>query len=249
MPTLKHICRHPVKSLGEEALDRIAVTAGAHLPWDRRWAIAHGRSEHDFEAEEYVRSRSYVIQTTTPALSQTQISFDERSGILGLSHPVLGELNVNPVTESDRLTDWIAPIADPAGPPPYRLAERRGAGMTDFPDTHISIGSLSSLRALEQMAGCKLDLIRFRMNFWVDGFAPWEELDWIDDEITVGGVQLKVLDPVKRCTATHANPATGTTDIAVTRLLYDRFQHMNFGIYATALTSGEVNVGDEVIAS
>lgn len=248
MPTLEHICRHPVKSLGEEAVDRITVTAGAHLPWDRRWAIAHGRTEHDFAAQEYVRSRSYVIQTTTPALARTKVSFDDASGVLSLNHPDLGEIGVNPATEPDRLTDWIAPIAAPAGPPPYRLAERRGAGMTDFPDTHISVGSLSSLRALEQMAGRKLDLIRFRMNFWVEGFAPWEELDWLGEEISIGDVRLKVLDPVKRCTATHANPASGVADTEVTRLLHGRFRHMNFGIYATPLNNGEVAVGDKVIA-
>jgi uncharacterized protein YcbX len=246
VPKLEHIFRHPVKGLGEEAVEQIAVTTGAHLPWDRRWAIAHGETLHDFAAEEYVRSRSYIIQTTTPSLSRTQITFDEVSGILHLSHPELGEISVSPTASPDRLTNWVSPIAAPAGPPPYRLAERRGAGMTDFPDTHISIGSLSSLRALEQMAGCKLDLIRFRMNFWVDGFAPWEEQEWVGGEIAVGDVKLKLLDPVKRCMATHANPNTGRTDTEVTRLLHSRFGHLNFGIYATAMTSGDVAVGNKV---
>lgn len=248
MATLDRICRHPVKSLGEETIDRVTLEAGRHMPWDRVWAIAHGRSEFDHDNPAYVRSRNFVIQSTNPALAQIACAFDEAAEALTLAHPALGEITVRPGGGGDLLTDWIAPIAGASGPPPYRLAARPGAGMTDFPETHISIGSLASLRALEQMAGASLAHIRFRMNLWVEGLAPWEEFDWLDREIAVGPARLKVIDRVTRCNATNASPETGRRDTDIPRLLHGRFGHMDFGVYAQVTQGGEIRAGDEVRA-
>ena len=38
--TLAHIFRHPIKAHGREALASVLLSAGACLPWDRRWAVA-----------------------------------------------------------------------------------------------------------------------------------------------------------------------------------------------------------------
>ena len=158
-------------------------------------------------------------------------------------------MTLAPETEGARLTDWLAPIAAPSGPPPYRLIRLPGGqALTDFPDTHYSIGNLASLRALEEMAGRKLEHIRFRMNLWIDGAAPWEEFDWIDREIAIGPARFRVIDPVGRCNATNADPATGTRTTDLTRVLHARFRHMDFGVYAQAASDGELRIGDGVSA-
>ena len=38
---LAHICRHPIKGHGREDLASVRLLAGACLPWDRHWAVAH----------------------------------------------------------------------------------------------------------------------------------------------------------------------------------------------------------------
>jgi uncharacterized protein len=38
---LAHIVRHPIKSHGREEMGRVTLTAGACLPYDRHWAVAH----------------------------------------------------------------------------------------------------------------------------------------------------------------------------------------------------------------
>lgn len=245
--TLAAIYRHPVKSLGEEALSRVAVAAGRAMPWDRVWAIAHGKSTFDPLEPAWVESKTNIIQSTNPNLARIVCAFSEATGKLALSHPDLGDVVADPETEGERLAEWLAPIAAPSGPPPYRVIRAPGGqALTDFPDTHFAIGNLASLRALEEMAGRTLEHIRFRMNLWIDGAAPWEEFEWEGREVMIGTARLKITGMVKRCAATHANPATGKRDVEVTRILYDRFGHMNFGVYAQVVEAGRIAEGAEV---
>jgi uncharacterized protein YcbX len=38
---LAQIWRHPIKGHGREALPAVTLSAGATLPFDRAWAVAH----------------------------------------------------------------------------------------------------------------------------------------------------------------------------------------------------------------
>ncbi len=246
MIRLEDIRRNPVKGLGQESLQSALLTIGRPLGWDRVWAVTHGNSDFDDDKPVWVKAGNHVIQNSNPALAQITCRYDEAAGELTLTHPDLGEVTAKPASDGQRIVDWIAPIAAPSGPPPYRIVSVPGGNLHDFEDTHLSIGNRASLRALEGMAGAPLDPIRFRMNLWIDGAAPWEELDWNGGEITLGAALLKIIDRVARCQATNANPATGKRDTDITRLLYDRFGHMDFGVYAQVIEGGEITVGDVV---
>ncbi len=246
MIRLEEIRRNPVKGLGQECLQTTLLTTGRPIGWDRVWAVTHGDSEFDDTNPAWVRSRNHVIQSTSSALAQITCRYDEPSGELTLAHPDLGEVTANPVTNGQRIADWLAPIAAPSGPPPYRMVSVPGGNLHDFEDTHISIGNLASLRALEEMAGMPLERIRFRMNFWVDGAAPWEEFDWDGGEVAIGDARLKIVGRVKRCNATNADPKTGKRNTEIPKLLYERFRHMDFGVYAQVLEGGEITIGDAI---
>lgn len=245
MGQLAGIRRHPVKGLGDETLDRVTLSAGRHVPLDRVWAVAHGRSAFDPAAPEWVARKNFVVQANSPELSRIACAAGEASGRLSFTHPALGALDADPEAEGAKIAEWIAPIAAGSGPGPYALVRLPGGGvLTDVATAHVSIGNLASLRALEEIAGRRLAEIRFRMNLWLDGFAPWAEFDWIGEVISVGAARLRVTAPVTRCTAPEANPETGARDIAVTKLLHARFRHMDFGVYAQVETGGAVAVGD-----
>ncbi|MEM9099148.1 MAG: MOSC domain-containing protein [Pseudomonadota bacterium] len=240
------LCRHPVKSLGEERLEEVVLTAGKHMPWDRVWAVCHGASAFDTEQPEWVRSRNFVTQTFVPSLAQIEMQYDERSGALTLKHPNAEPITLNPETEGHRLCDWLEPLAGDMRPGPYRMARLPESGLTDFPDTHLAINSTRTLAVLEDASGQSLSPRRFRGNIWIDGLAPWEEFDWLDKEIQLGPVRIKVTDRILRCNATTANPATGRRDIDLPRLLEERWDHMDFGVYAQVIEGGTLRVGDPV---
>ncbi|HET7410399.1 MAG TPA: MOSC N-terminal beta barrel domain-containing protein [Paracoccaceae bacterium] len=243
--TLAEIYRHPVKSLGEEALDAVALTAGRPVPWDRVWAVAHGGAE--WQGGRWAPPATFVNQTHVPRLAQIGVAFDEAAGRLTLRHPDLPELAVTPgTTDGDAaLTDWIAPLVE--GTPrqgPFTVAWAESVQFTDFEETHVSIGSLSSRRALEEIAGQPLEPIRFRMNLWLEGLSPWEDLDLVGRDIEVGPARLRVIRRDARCNATTASPATGERDVPVVALLKKTFGHTDFGIYAQVVRGGTVRRGD-----
>ncbi len=245
--TLAEIYRHPVKSLGEEPLDEVALEPGRPVPWDRAWAICHGASDWDEAAPQWLPPRNFVNQTHVPRLAQIVVSFDADAGLLTLRHPDRQELAVAPGTvEGDSaLTQWMAPLTEgTARQGPFRVCRAPGIQFTDFEDTHVSIGSIASRRALEEIAGAPLEPIRFRMNLWLDGLAPWGELELVGREIEVGAARLRIVARDARCNATAANPATGARDVPVPAILKTHLGHTDFGVYAQVATGGRVRRGD-----
>ena len=244
--TLAHIFRHPVKSLGEEELDQADLKSGKPLPFDRRWAIAHGDAEH---ITGWVPPKNFINQTHVPRLAQIGVAFTERKHMLSLSHPDRPDidLQIGSVDGDDALSEWIEPLcAGTMRLPPFMIYTVPDVAFTDFDDTHISIGSEASRRALSERAGVDLQHIRFRMNLWLDGLPPYAELEMIDQEIEVGEARLKIIKRDKRCNATAANPRTGMRDVDVPKLLHAEFGHMDFGVYAQVTRSGRIRAGDEV---
>lgn len=245
--TLAQIYRHPVKSLGEEALADVTLEAGRPIPWDRAWAVAHGGSAWDAAAPSWLHCREFVTQRHIAAMAKTSISYDDASGVLTLRHPDRPDLQVRPSSAdgAEALTDWLAPLAKEKQGGPYRLAEATGFAFTDGDDCHLSVGALSSLTALEQRVGQPLATIRFRLNLWLDGPAAWEELGWEGRELLIGAARLKFLHPCERCNATNANPETGAFDTQIPSLLRQAYGHRDFGINAQVTQGGTIRPGDE----
>ncbi len=243
--TVARICRHPVKSLGEETLEAVTLETGRHMPWDRVWALAHGRAEFDWEAPVWAQARNFVTQTHIPELARISARFDEAAGRLTLAHPERPEITLEPATAegAEALAAWVAPLAT-MRPGPYRLVTLPEGALTDFADTHIALNSEASRRALSEAAGRDLAHIRFRGNIWLEGLAPWEEFDLLGREIRLGHATLRVTERIERCNATAASPATGTRDTPVTEILDTRYGHRDFGVYAQVVAGGRVALGD-----
>lgn len=243
--TLAHIFRHPVKSLGEEELERVDLARGKAMPFDRRWAIAHGDAG---DIHGWARAAEFVTVRHAPRLAQVTASFSPHNHIMRLSHPDLPDLDVRPgsVEGDDNLAEWIDPlVAGTRLKPPFLIYEFPEVHFTDLEDAHISIGSETSRRALEELAGWDMLAKRFRMNLWIDGMEPWQEFDLIGREIEIGETRLKITERVTRCATTTASPITGTFDIEVPKVLHAAFGHMDFGVYAQVTKTGPVARGDE----
>ena len=244
--TLAHIFRHPVKSLGEEELEATDLSKGKPIPFDRRWAVAHGNAE---SIHGWAPPKNFINQTHVPRLAQIKCSFRPENHMLHLSHPDRPDLAVRPGSAEgdDELSEWLDPLVQgTTRSGPFLVYERPDGAFTDFIETDISIGSESSRRALSQLAGQDLAHIRFRMNLWLDGLAPWEELDLVGREITIGdSARLKIIERDARCRATEASPQTGARDVPVLEVLKEHLGHLDFGVYAQVVKGGTIRQGDE----
>jgi len=233
--------RHPIKSHGREALERVTLNAGETMPGDRVWAVAHDASEADNSA--WSPCQGFTIGAKAPKLMAIDARYDLDSGKVTLTHPDLPDLTVDPDREPERLVEWTKPLQPENRAASARVVRVPGRGMTDTDYPSVSVGNLASHRAVEQKLGRDLSPKRWRLNIWLDGLAPWEEFDWVGQEIAVGPVRLKIREPIVRCMSTTADPATGVRD-ADTLGTLKTWGHQNFGVYAEVVSGGEIALGD-----
>ncbi|PRX33842.1 hypothetical protein SAMN05216257_104236 [Meinhardsimonia xiamenensis] len=240
------IWRYPVKGHGREALEAVTLAAGATLPWDRRWAVAHEAARLP-EDGGWAPCVNFTRGAKAPALMAMEARLEEASGRLTLHHPEIGSLSFDPECEQAAFLDWVRPLMPEGRAAPValvRAGRQRGWTDTDYPS--VSITNLSSHRAVEQRLGRPLSPKRWRGNFWLEGLAPWQEFEWIGRELRLGQARLKVRERIARCLATTANPDTGRRDADTLGVLEEGWGHRDFGIYAEVVAGGRVAVGDPV---
>lgn len=244
---LAHICRHPVKSVGHEEIDRATLTEGQVLPFDRAWAVAHAAAGFE-QPQGWEPKQKFLRSAAEGQLQAIRARFDEATGKLALSHPNQPPFNGVMPAASDALVEWLRPLWPASRPAPVRLVSRRdGGALTDVPDPFISVLSLTSLRILGRRMGHDLSIHRFRGNLWLEGLAPWEEFDLPGREIGIGGARLQVVERITRCQATCANPETGRIDADILEALETGWEHADFGVYARVVTGGDIAAGDVVV--
>lgn len=139
----------------------------------------------------------------------------------------------------------------------------RGAySLHDTKGAYVSFLNLASVDALSEFMGVTVDPHRFRMNVWMRGLEPFEELTWVDRypgtrEIVAGECRLRVDDACERCKAPEANPSTGQYDLEIQKALDDLMSNRGYksphrgtprvmGFLAAPLQSGHIQIGDKV---
>ena len=241
MTTLARIFRHPIKSHGRERLERVTLAAGETMPLDRRWAVAHEAAK--LEGGGWAPCANFSRCSKAPGLMA--IESEMRGDRIALRHPDLGEIEIDPDTEGDRLIEWTRPLIPEGRAASAALVRADEAGWTDSPFPSISIGSLVTHRCIEQRMGRELAIERWRTNLWIEGLAPWEEFDWIRRHVRIGTATFEIVERTDRCMATTANPETGRRD-ADTLAALGTWDHQDMGVRAICVEGGEIALGDPV---
>ena len=241
-PTLSQIWRHPIKAHGAEALTRTELTAGKTLPWDRVWAVAHEASKAD--GAEWVPCANFSRVSKAPALMAISATLDEASETLTLSHPNRPDLQFSPDRDVAAFLDWVRPLMPEDRAASARIIRVPGRGMTDSDFPSVTLCNLASHREVEQRLGHPLSIDRWRGNIWLDGFAEWEEFDWIGKDIRIGSAILRPIERTDRCPSTRSNPVTGLQDVDVVSAL-DSFGHRDFSVRAEVLQGGTIEIGSK----
>jgi hypothetical protein len=250
MLTLTQIYRHPVKGLTPEPLLGVNLSTGEGLPHDRRFALAHGATRFDPAAPEWMPKTNFLMLMRNERLARLRTRFDETSGVLTVQRDGKTVATGNLTDQTGRTVIeqfFAAYMGDEARGTP-KLLESPGHMFSDVARKMVSIIGLASIRDLEQrVIRAPVDPRRFRANFYFDGGRPWEELDWIGKEISIGKVRLRTVKTITRCAATNVDPESGQRDLNIPLALQQSYGHDTMGVYAEVLVSGQIAVGDIVI--
>ena len=147
---------------------------------------------------------------------------------------------------------------------PLSILDTQGAyALTDSKTPYVSLLNLATVDALSTYVGRPVDPRRFRMDVWLSGLKPLEELSWIDAfpgtrRISIGSMRLRVDDACERCKAIEASPTRGEYNFPLLKAL-EGFMHANgyfgsphrnvhtvMGILACPETTGTITLGDKV---
>lgn len=242
------IYRYPVKGLSPEPLQRVRLTAGAGLPQDRRFALAHGSTRFDPAAPEWMPKTNFLMLMRNERLARLKTHFDEATGVLTIQRDgkTVASGNLQEVGGRTVIEQFFAAYMDGEARGTPKLVEAPGHMFSDVARKVVSIIGLASVRDLERVVRAPVDPRRFRANVYIEGGRPWEEFDWVDRELRLGGVRLRVVKRIQRCAATNVDPGTGERDLNIPLSLQQGFQHVDTGIYAEVLDGGTIAVGDEV---
>lgn len=236
--------RHPIKSHGREELMRVSLTAGRTMPWDRTWAVAHEASRATSDA--WSPCAAFTLVSKTPALMAITATLDEAAERVTLRHPDLPDLSFQPDTQPQAFLSWVKPLMPEDRAASARFVRVPGRGMTDSDFPSVTLCNLASHRAVEKQMGQDLSIHRWRGNIWIDGLEPWEEFNWLDREIRIGGATVRVRERTERCLATTANPKTGKRD-ADTLAALQSWGHKDFSVRAEVMETGDLEIGDAVV--
>jgi uncharacterized protein len=246
MGRIAGIYRHPVKGFTPEALDQADLLAGAAFPCDRLFAVETGPSGFDPSAPGFVSKQKFAVLAAIADVAKARTHYDEKSGVLRATAPGRPDF-AGVLAEASGCQGFEAWLRDLLGPDirgPLRLVQAPGHRFLDHPLGHVSVVNLASVRDLASKLGRPVDPLRFRANFYVDGWPAWVELEAGGAEFQLGSARATLFKPIIRCAATHVDPVTAERDMDVVRALFDHYGHRHCGVYVHVTEAGRAALGD-----
>ena len=246
---VRGLYRYPIKGFSAEPLNDVFLTEGAFFPFDRIYAFEVGRSGYEAEDPQFLSKMKYAVLARFPAMAQMKTRYDEVDEVFwvddvayDLTAPAGRHSLCRHIETLLAQSEDYDPVAAPLELLSIREARHLDFRFTDSPKGFVSLINLESVRALASLMGTELDPIRFRGNVYVDGFADFEDHDWVGRQIRFGedGAELEVLKPIVRCVAIHVNPDSAAPDADVCQALWDHYGHKNLGLYARVIRSGRI---------
>lgn len=246
--TIASIYRHPVKGFTPEALTAVDLAAGGYFPCDRLYAVEDGPSGFDPAAPAHISKQKFTVLAKIADVAKARTAYDDATGVLSVAAEGREALQADLTQPAGRVAfaAWLTDLLGDEATGPLRVLPAAGPShrFMDHPLGFVSIVNLASVRDLEARIGRPLDPLRFRANFYVEGWPAWVENDWVGRSLSLGGAEAKVYKPIVRCAATHVDPTTAERDIDVVKALFDNYGHMFCGVYVSVEQGGRVAVGE-----
>ncbi len=252
--TVTNLARYPVKGLSPETLASVELRPGRGFAGDRAFALALPDNSFDEAHPEPMPKIRFLMLARQEALARLRTHYDAENGTLtvrdGSDELAADTRTAEGVEAINRFFARFLPDEQRGETP--RLVTAPGHCFTDV-GVHsgelmhaVSMINLASVRDFEEKLGQPVDPRRFRANILVDGLEPWAELDWVDRELSIGGVALRGARRTVRCPATEVNVETAERDIRLPSELRRLYGHVFLGIYLFVVDGGRIAVGDQL---
>jgi uncharacterized protein YcbX len=248
MADIKALYRYPVKGFSPEPLTSVTLLPSATMPFDRAYAVENGPVGFDPSAPRYFPKARFLMLMRNERIARLRTQFDPETTHWRITSDgeIVVEGRLDSPEERARIEAWIAHhFADELRGTPKILAGN-GHSFSDVAKKVLHVVNLATVQDLERELGRPIDPLRFRANVYIDGLAPWAELDWVGKRIAAPGVTFKGVGRTVRCAATNVDPATGMREGDLPRDIERLQGHADCGIYVEVVSGGVLAIGDSV---
>lgn len=248
MPRVVEIYRYPVKGLSAEPLERVALSAGEVIPFDRAYAIENGPSGFDPRSPRHFPKIAFLMLMRNERLAELRTRFDESTHTLTIRRDgvVLAEGRLDTDDGRRTIESFFEEFAVGDLHGPAKVLSAPDFSFSDTSKKVLSLINLESVRAIARRIGADVHPLRFRGNLYVEGLPAWDEFSWVGGRIVAGGIAFKVTKRIERCAATNVDPQTGARDLTIPRSLLEAYGHADCGVYLKVIEGGALSVGDRI---
>ena len=242
----------PVKSLSIQSIDECEIKKNIGIVGDRSFAFSRIiDSKKALIVEKNPSERklnNFLTLKNSPVLNKYNFEYKNNKLIFKLGDKELLSIIADDPEQKSKLVNKILKLEDSLIKPIFLLQN----DVTPFFDTShsnktfnsISLINLNSIKDFEKKIYQKIELERFRGNFYIEGLEAWEERKWIGKIIKINNISFKVEKNIPRCTAINLKPKTDISDKSLLKLLKKSYDHFDMGIYLRSLDEGKIEAGN-----
>ena len=256
--TISSINYCPVKSVSFQTTNKCEIKKNIGIIGDRVFAFAKDMDLDQaklFEKKPDERKGKWnkvLTLKNSPALNKYNFLFNEEKLTLTLKDKEILTININQLTERQTLSNKIIELESSLKQPivlmknyDYPFFDTSISKKVDFVNS-VSLLNIQSINDFQKKIDKKIETSVFRGNICIDGIEPWKEREWIGKIIKINGVSFKVEKNIPRCVAINLKPNTDNNSYNLLHLLKKTYNHLEMGIYLTALDGGEINIGNTI---
>jgi len=250
-----HYC--PVKSISFQSIESCEIKKNLGIANDRIFAFSRSV---DLEKAKLIEKdakerklNNFLTLKNSPVLNKYNFVYENKKLTLTFNNKDIISIAADDPNERLLLSNKLMELENSLSQPISLLKN------TDFPfyDTShsnnifnsMSLINLNSIKDFEKKINEKIQIQRFRANFYVEGIDAWEERNWIGKIITINNVSFKVEKNIPRCVAINLEPKTDNNSLNLLQSLKKTYNHFDMGVYLTSLDGGKVEIGNKIEAN
>ena len=243
---------NPVKSLSFTNIKSCIIKKDLGIVNDRSFAFTRIiNSKEALKIEQNPSERklhNFLTLKNSPVLNKYNFEYKNNRLILKLGDKELLSIIADNPKQKSILVNKILELENSLIKPIF-LLQSDAAPFFDTSHSNkvfnsISLINLNSIKDLEKRINQKIELQRFRGNFYIEGLEAWEERTWIGKILKINNISFKVEKNIPRCTAINLKPKTDISDMRLLEALKENYNHFDMGVYLRAVGEGKIEVGN-----
>ena len=247
-----HYC--PVKSISFQNINSCEIKKNLGIANDRIFAFSRNV---DLEKAKLIEKdakerklNNFLTLKNSPVLNKYNFIYENSKLTLTSNNKDIISISADNPNERLLLSNKLMELENSL-PQPISLLKNKDYPFYDTSHSNkifnsMSLINLNSIKDFEKKINEKIQIQRFRANFYIDGIEAWEERNWIGKIIKINNIAFKVEKNIPRCVAINLKPKTDDNSLNLLQSLKKTYNHFDMGIYLVALDDGKIQIGNKI---